>query len=100
MTPTPQAVRPCGFLACTSCFTGAYLQDVVRRVIHDRVLRGHVPYPQRTFYSQPGRVSYSRLRSWDLILRRFALVCRVDGVFRLAFRAHMPFRLVFRRACF
>ena len=39
---------------------------------------------ERTFYSQPGRVSYSRQRSWDLILRRFALVHRVDGVFRLA----------------
>lgn len=60
------------------------VQDVVRRVIHDRVLRGRVPYPQRTFYSQPGRVSYSRQRSWDLILRRFAPVHRVDGVFRHA----------------
>jgi hypothetical protein len=33
---------------------------------------------QRTFTSQPGRVSYSRRRSWDLFLRRFAPVHRVE----------------------
>jgi hypothetical protein len=71
----------------------AYLETPPARVIRGRVSFAHVPGPHPGLLSRPGRVSYTRRRSWDL---SFPSQCSSDlraVTPHRHHRAHLPFRL-------
>jgi hypothetical protein len=71
----------------------AYPETPPARVIRGRLSFAHVPGPHPGLLSRPGRVSYTRRRSWDL---SFPSQCSSDLRAVTPYRpdrAHLPFRL-------